>query len=81
MFVFGGGTGWAGQTYNDLHLLDTASMVWYRYARVCVEVCGSVDVCIFMWSMYGCGMCDVMTYDVTLCLREGGRERVCLCVV
>ena len=31
MLVFGGGTGWNGQTFNDLHVLDTSAMRWYRY--------------------------------------------------
>ena len=30
MYVFGGGTGWNGQTFNDLFVLDTTAMVWYK---------------------------------------------------
>ena len=33
MYVFGGGTGWSGETFNDLYVLDTAALLWYRYVR------------------------------------------------
>jgi Rab9 effector protein with kelch motifs len=29
MFVFGGGTGWSGVTYNDVFALDTTAMMWH----------------------------------------------------
>ena len=33
MYVFGGGAGWSGETFNDLYVLDTTAQLWYRYAR------------------------------------------------
>jgi Galactose oxidase, central domain len=32
MFVFGGGTGWSGITYNDVFALDTTAMIWHAPA-------------------------------------------------
>ena len=64
MYVFGGGTGWSGETFNDLYVLDTAALLWYRYVRRLGDT---------VWRVLRTGgacPCALFATDVVACLCD-----------